>query len=86
MPQAITETVEVGRAYVVQNVTYGELRPLVPADGDDYTFKPLQNNRPPLIPPQWVPIQQYHSLVAEVQQLRQRVATLEKLTGEWQGE
>lgn len=85
MPQAITETVEVGRAYVVQNVTYGELRPLVSADGDDYTYTP-RPQRQPLIPPQWVPIQQYHSLVAEVERLRDTVAELQKTIKQWQGD
>lgn len=80
MPQTLTESgaIERNMAYVVQNVVYGELRPLVPADGDDYTYTP-RPQRPPLIPPQWVPIQQYHSTVAEVQRLREEMAELKKL-------
>lgn len=75
---------EQGTAYVVQNVTYSELRPLA-ADGDDYTYTP-RPQRPPLIPPQWVPIQQYHSLVAEVQRLREEMAETKKLLKQWQGD
>lgn len=79
---------EQGMAYVVQNVTYGELRPLagIPADGDDYTYTPRPNHRPPLIPPQWVPIEQYQSLVAEVHRLRDEMAELKKLLRQWQGD
>lgn len=89
MPQTLTEHgAAEGMAYVVHNVTYGELRPLAgaPADGDNYAYTPLTRSGPPLIPPQWVPIGQYHSLYAEVQTLRERVAELEKLLKQWQGD
>lgn len=56
-----------------------------PEEDSEYFYVP-RKAAAPLIPPQWVPIQQYHSLVAEVQRLRERVAALEKLTGQWQGE
>ena len=81
------KTVERDAAYVVQNVTYSELRPLAgaPADGDDYTYTPLPH-RQPLIPPQWVSVSEYRSLVVEVQTLRDRVAELEKLLKQWQGD
>lgn len=74
-----------GKAYVVQNVTYGELRPLTPADGDDYTYTP-RPQRAPMIPPQWVPIGQYHAMIAEVQRLTLRVAELEKTLDAWRGD
>lgn len=76
-----------GMAYMVNSVTHSELRPLVqPADGDDYTYSPRRRDRAPLIPAQWVSVGQYHNLVAEVERLRNRVAELEKLTGQWQGD
>lgn len=75
-------------AYVVESVTYADLRPLdgQPADGDNYAYTPRTRSGPPLMPPQWVPIGQYHSLVEEVQCLRDRVAALEHTISQWQGD
>lgn len=48
----------------------------IPADGDDYTYKP------PLIPAQWVPVTEYHELVKTVERLSERVAELERRLNE----
>lgn len=37
----------------------------IPADGDNYAYAP----RKPLIPPQWVPVSEYHALVELVSRL-----------------
>ena len=44
--------------------------PIVPADGDDYTYKP------PLIPAQWVPVTEYQQLVRTVYRLQNEMAGL----------
>lgn len=44
--------------------------PIVPADGDDYTYKP------PLIPAQWVPVTEYRQLVRTVYRLQNEMAGL----------
>lgn len=80
MPQTLTEHgAAEGMAYVVHNVTYGELRPLAgaPADGDNYSYFPRQTHTPPLIPRQWVPVAEYNELVARVAELEERIGRIE---------
>lgn len=82
-----TSNLQTGVAYVVNSVTHSDLRPLsTPADGDNYTYEPSMIPRASMIPPQWVSVGEYKDLFAEVQSLRQRVAELEKMTSQWQGD